>query len=434
MAWTARGRPLYPVLRDLALKALSLLLERGSRLLLIVASAPVLGEAAFGVFVFASTVTAMLALAADLGLGVWTTRALARSDGAGERVAFAGLMLRAIATLPYALAVALVAWLTSQSDARLATVLLGVAAAFGAFCDHFGAIFRGSSRFEEEARLNAVRAILTVGSGILALLLHPSLVTLCAALAGASLGAFVFGLARVFRLHPRASAERRPLLDRVLARSALGEAWPIWLAGLLSLVYFKTDTFFVRAFAGDAELGAYGAAYKLFEGAILLPVVVLAATFPRLARLSGDPPRQRPLERRIAAGLVAMGLVVAAGLYFARVPLVRVVFGAGFERAADSLRFLALGLPLVYVNFGLTHFLIARDRERVNLWLAVMMLIVTVSLDAWLVPRGSGPGAAVATALSEIALTVGCLAALLGLPRASHRPAPAASRRGRTSA
>src|SRR5579864_4373352 len=70
--------PFREVLRNLTLKTASLGFEKVSRLVVVVASARALGQAAFGRFVFASTVTALLAFGTDLGLGVWTTRELAR--------------------------------------------------------------------------------------------------------------------------------------------------------------------------------------------------------------------------------------------------------------------------------------------------------------------------------------------------------------------
>jgi len=423
----AQRRELLPVLRDVSLKALSLGLERGSRLIVTVVAASRLGEAAFGLFIFAGTATAILALAADLGLGVWTTRAMARGDGDRSHVVTTGLGLRALAMLPYAVGVVVIAARNTGREARLTLALLGVTAACNAFSDHFGAIFRGVGRFGDEARQNAVRAALTLGAGLIALVLFPSLAAFCGALAAASLAAFVFGSSRVLGLTPLHAP-----FDRNLAMSALRIAWPIWLAGLLSLLYFKVDTFFVRAFAGDAELGAYGAAYKLFEGAMLLPAVVLAATFPRLARLRADVAAQGRLERRIAGALLAGGVVVAAFAHLARVQLIALLFGASFRRAEGSLSVLALGIPLVYVNFGLTHFLIARDRERVNLWLAAMMLAVTVALDVLLIPHGGGPGAALATVIAEVALTLSCLGALGRRTSSSGIGPRASTRRGQT--
>jgi O-antigen/teichoic acid export membrane protein len=408
----APGRGLRRALSNLSLKALSLALERGCRLWVTIAAAPVLGQAAFGRFAFASTVTALLALSTDLGLGLWTTRALARDRHGGSRVVRVGLALRGLATLPYGVAIAIAAMLSSEPEVRAALSILGVAALLNAFADHVGAILRGHERFDDEARLNAVRAIATAVAGLGALELRRSLTGLCAGLAVAAAAGFVYALARVLRLHPLRRLGAEPAIDRVLARAALGQSVPIWIGGLLSLLYFKIDTVFVRALAGDAELGAYAAAYKFFEGAHLVPAVVMAVTFPELARAHADPAERRRLERLLASCLLALGVAMGAACFFGSTPLVALVFGPDFHRAAASLRVLALGVPLLYVNSGLTHFLVARDRERVTTGLALMMLALVVVLDVVLIPQRAGPGAALATVLAEVVLTACCLGVL----------------------
>jgi O-antigen/teichoic acid export membrane protein len=312
--------------------------------------------------------------------------------------------------------------LAVSGDARVAVALLGVAALVGAFVDHFGAILRGYERFADEARLNASRALLTVLAGLTALTLSRSLAGVCAGLAVANLGSGIFGWIALRRWHPMRAASTSAKADGALARRALRESLPLWLAGLLSVLYFKVDTLFLRALAGDGELGAYGAAYKFFEGAMMVPAVVLAVAFPQLARAHGDRVVQRRLERQVGGLLLALGLLGGALFLSGGATLVRVIFGADFGRAIASLRVLALGVPLVFVNYGLTHFLVARDIGRVTMWLALMMLVITVALDLALIPQLSGPGAAWATVLAEIALTVCCLVALK--PRAASAEAP----------
>jgi O-antigen/teichoic acid export membrane protein len=425
------GPELRDALRNLSLKGFSLGLERACRLVVVVASARALGETAFGRFVFASTVTTLLALGTDLGLGVWTTRALARNRGDAEQVVRVGLVLRSLAALPYGFAVGAVA-LAVRDDARIALVLLGIAALVNAFADHFGAILRGYERFADEARLNTARALLTLGAGVAALAVARSLAGLCAALTAASLGSFVYALGVLRRSHTLRApfATLLGAVDRTLAKIALREALPMWLAGLLSILYFKVDNLFLRSMSGDAELGAYGAAYKFFEGSMVVPAVLLAVAFPKLARAHDDAAMQRRLERRLGVALLGLGLAAALAYLLGAAPLVRLVFGSAFDRAVPSLRVLALGLPLLYLNYGLTHFLVARDRGRATLWLALMMFVLNVALDMAFIPRLSGPGAAWATVLSEVALTVCCLAALRGkgAPAAPQPSAPAASR------
>lgn len=404
------SRPFREVLRNLTLKTASLGVEKVSRLVVVVASARVLGQADFGRFVFASTVTALLAYGTDLGLGVWTTRELARRRLDSDHVVRVGLALRGVACVPYALVVTLTAALTAGGQTREAILLLGLSALLAGFVDHFGAILRGHERFGDEAKLNAARALLTSAGGLLGLALGRSLEGLCGGLAAASLASFAHGAAMLLL---RRSVALWPFTGNLgLGRRAFAESFPIWLAGLLSLLYFRVDTVFVKSFAGDSELGAYGAAYKLFEGSMVFPAIILAVMFPRLARSQDKRVRRGRLEVRTTAALVIIGSAGAAVGFFGGAPLVRLVFGPGFESAVASLRILALGLPLLYANYGLTHFLIARDRARVTTLLALMMLAANVGLDVALIPSLLGRGAAWATVLSEVALSAACLAAL----------------------
>jgi O-antigen/teichoic acid export membrane protein len=411
----AQGLPrgLRATLRSFSVKALSLAVERACRMLVVVVSASILGEAAFGRFQFAATLTAFLAVGTDLGLGVWTTRALALGSTCGDRIVRLGLQLRILTMLPFVLAVTVASLLAGDGEVRLAIALLAVAALANTLIDQIGAVLRGYELFGDEARLNSARALTNVVVGLGSLALARSLAALCVALAVAGVAGVGYGLAilrRRGRLPTRlGSAEFEP----VLAREALRESHRLWLAALLSMLYFKADTVFVRGYAGDAALGHYAAAYKVFEGAMFLPSVLLSVTFPQLARAHGDHLRQRTLELRIAAALFGMGLLVASGCFFGSVPIVSALYGPDFAPSVPSLRVLAFGLPLLYLNFGLTHFLIARDLGRLNLGFASAMLVSNTVLNFTLIPAGGGLGAAWATVLTEAALTLCCLSVFI---------------------
>jgi O-antigen/teichoic acid export membrane protein len=427
-----RARGLREAFRNLSLKALSLGVERVCRIVVVVALAPVLGQVAFGQFVFASTVTALLALGTDLGLGVWTTRSVARACGEGASharsrrgIVHVGLAIRGLAALPYACAVAAVALTTLEGTARVAMGLLGIAALANAFGDHFAAIVRGFERFGDEARFNATRAILLAVAGLVTVTVARSLVGLCAGLAAANVGSLVYGAVLLRRLVPSRAGGASPRLearrfDWALAKAALSQSLPLWLGSLFSMLYFKVDTLFVRSLAGDAQLGVYGAAFKVFEGAMILPSILLSVAFPQLARAHGDAAAQGRLERHLAAVLLGAGLMVGAVCFLGGTPIVRLLFGARFGDAAVSLRVLAVGIPLLFLNYGLTHFLIARDLGKMTQWASVTMLGLNIVLDMTLIPRGGGVGAAWATVLTELGLTAWCLAGLriaTGSPR-----------------
>jgi O-antigen/teichoic acid export membrane protein len=433
-AWGPEART---ALSNLVFKAISLPLEKAFRLLIVVLSAPVLGEAAFGRFQFALTVTTLLALGTDLGLGIWTTRALARdrAHAVAVRVVGTGLGLRTLAAAPYALITAVVAWAVGPGETRSAFIFMGVAALASAFVDHFGAVLRGYERLRDEAWLNVARAVLVAAAGLGALAAGRSVAALSAGIMVGTVASGAYGLFVLTRRYGLPQPLDFRAFDRALARSAAVDALPLWLASLLSMLYFKGDAVLLRLLAGDAALGDYSVAYKIFEGTMLLPAVLLAAVFPPLARAKGDRARQRRWEALIALVLLGTGALVGAVAYFGRAEIIAITFRGGFARAVPSLRVLALGVPPLFLNFGLTHFLIARDLGRRNLLFAALMLVVNVGLNLVLIPRWSGPGAAWATVLTEAALTLCCLAALGWAPALATRRSskPPAARTARTS-
>jgi len=404
------GKDGRTALGNVLVKALSVPVEKACRLLLMVVAAPILGAAAFGSYQFAFATTTMLALCTDLGMGVWTTRALARDRTRAPVIVATALRLRLLASLPYLAVVAIAAGLAGPGDTRRALALLGLAALVNAFIDYLLAIFRGFERLADEAHLNVARALLIAAGGLGALAVHRTVGALAAGLLAGMAGSGLYGLRLLRRNYGLDAGTSR--FDRELWRAAAGEALPLWLATLFSLLYFKGDVVILKVFAGNAEVGAYSAAYKIFEGLMIVPSVVLAATFPPLARAKDDPERQRRWEIALATLLLALGTAVALAVYLASDRVVALIYGAGFARAAPSLRVLAVALPILFLNFGLTHFLIARDLERRNLLFAALMLVVNVSANLMLIPRFAGPGAACATLVTEVALTICCVIAL----------------------
>jgi O-antigen/teichoic acid export membrane protein len=444
-------------------KAASVPVEKLCRLGLFAVAARTLKEAAFGRFQFADTATALLLLASDLGLGLWTTRALARSGAAraadaananananadfgtaAQAIVATGLWVRCLAAIPYAGLVLGAAFAVGPGETRAALAVLGVAALAGAFVEYCGAIFRGYERLRDEARLNVLRAVLVSAAGLLALAWRPSVVALAAGMATGATAAAVSGLVVVRRRYRLPTPLEPGTFDRRLARAAVREALPLWLATLMSLVYFKGDAILLRMFVGDAAVGSYSAAYKIFEATMIVPSIVLAAFFPALVRVDAErePGRRARVELGLGAALLGLGLLAGATVLLASDLAIRLAFGEAFANAVPTLRVLALGVPLVFLNYGLTHFLIARHLERANLVFTFVMMVLNLGANLLFIPRFAGRGAAFTTVGTELALTGCCLVILIWGGRSSESRSsssssspegPAEARRVRTS-
>ena len=72
-----------------------------------------------------------------------------------------------------------------------------------------------------------------------------------------------------------------------------------------------------------------------------------------------------------------------------------------------------MALPLMFVNFVLTHQLMAWSLQRFYAFLCAAALIWNVGLNWMLIPKFSILGAAWSTLLTEVFLTAGCCLVLV---------------------
>jgi O-antigen/teichoic acid export membrane protein len=409
---------------NMAAKAGSIVIERVAQLVLMLGAAPILGVVSFGRFSFANSVTALLAFGTDLGLTLWTTRALAREPAQAAAVLGTAYHLRLWATVPYFIALAGVAASLGPGEARIAMLAIGVVSLARALLDHARAVFRARERIGDEGKVNAIGASLATVGGLSAVVLtRQGLPAMALGMMAGTLVSVVYGFALLGRRYGPWTGP----FDRVLARRMLREALPFWLAGIFSLAYSRGDVVVLRALTGDAEVGAYRAAGQLYDVAKTLPVVVMTAMFPQLARnFRFARARLRRAEWGVSASLTVAGILTAAVLAIAAGFVARRIFGAGFARTVPALHILSAALPLVFLNCGLTHFLVARDLGVLNMVFAGLMVPVNVVANVVLSRRMGAPGAAWSMLITEAALSLCCLLALYVARRQDSEVAPSA--------
>ena len=195
----------------------------------------------------------------------------------------------------------------------------------------------------------------------------------------------------------------------------LRQAAPIGLAIVLSLLAFKIDVPLLQLLTGNsAEVGLYNAAYKLFEPLLLFPAALLAGFFPSLAQAATQNASVsfKQQIRKLLIVLGCSGLVISGGTALVAGWVVPLLFGSAYNEAVLTLALLALAVPFLFVNSGLTHALLALERERLYLYFFGVCLVVNIGANLVLIPSWGRNGAALATLLTELSLTIMCSVAL----------------------
>lgn len=188
----------------------------------------------------------------------------------------------------------------------------------------------------------------------------------------------------------------------------LRQGTALGVAASVSILYFRIDSVMLAALADEKAVAMYNAAYRFMEATFIVPALVTAAIFPRLAR----PAESGTMLRTAAFSLAAVGILVMALAYLWGKPMLGALYGPAYGRAGETLAILAFAIAPVYLGFLLTQALIAQRRENAYLRITVLGVALNVALNLLLIPTHRELGAAFATVATELAVVVTAAIAL----------------------
>ena len=162
--------------------------------------------------------------------------------------------------------------------------------------------------------------------------------------------------------------------------------------------------------AGSADVGEFGAAYRLIEATMFVPAAFNAAA---LAWFSREAEIGRGFEMAIKTVLALM-LPIGLGMALFAEPLIDALYGAEYGGAVTPLRLLGAMAALWAVNTTVLTVLVSRGRPDVYTFPALVALVPNAVLALVLIPAHGANGAAIA-ALAGAAVLV-----TLALPRTAR--------------
>ncbi|NLF31867.1 MAG: oligosaccharide flippase family protein [Planctomycetes bacterium] len=225
----------------------------------------------------------------------------------------------------------------------------------------------------------------------------------------ASAATWLVGWLLLVRCLPAEAKRAEPTVD---GRAWLLSALPLLLAGGMRLINIRTDIIMLGILADTAEAGIYNAATRGSQFVLFILLSVNAVLAPAIAHLHADGQHRRLQRVLTLATRATLGLSipVAAAMILLREPFLA-MFGPGFTAGATPLAILCAGrCALTGVAFaGLV--LVMTGHE----WDAAIGTAAGAAANilgnAILIPPYGATGAAIATAVSSVAMNaaLGCL-------------------------
>jgi O-antigen/teichoic acid export membrane protein len=389
-------------------------------LILTIVAARRLNADPFAVMAYAMATGWLLGVATDAGLSMFLARSAARDQRSSphavgsRRLLFDVVTLRAGLAFVAATIAVFVAPRMVPAHWILQFIVLVLAQLAGAIVETISHYFRGIQRSEIESMIHAAHRLTTLVWGLIVLMIWGRLDYLAIAMLVPPLVAIVVSMVIAARL---SSDDAGAAAVTVLtAPRFLREVVPLGAGVLISALYFRCDVYFIQQWHGLQPVGGYNAAFRLVDALRLLPAAVLAVTFPMLVTASDT-----QIVRRMGAALTSVGALLAVVGFAFGSTIIPLVYGDTYAYAAPAFSILALALPLFFLNYALTHQVIGWDGQFAYLAIATLALIANVAANVMLVPSQGIAGAAIATVLTEVVVTAGCVYTLVRQASSARR-------------
>jgi len=362
-----------------------------------------LGESGFGQYTTIMAFLQFFGVLVDMGLYVVLVKKISEANADEEKISSTIFTLRLISAIVFlGLAPLIVLWFPYPSIVKWGVLITSISFLAITLNQLLTGIFQKHLRIERVTIAEvAGRIILLIGT-FLAIRAHLSLLWVMAVVSAGSAINFV-----MLYYFSRQFVRLRWRWDTAVIREVIHDAWPIALSIAFNLVYFKADTIILSLFKSQADVGVYGAAYKVLEVLTTFPAMFAGLILPLLAGAWAAMDRER-FSRVLGKAIDAMSMValpLIVGTFFLAQPVMNLI-APEFRDSGSLLQILIIATGIIFLGNIFGSAVVAVNRQRTMMWLYLLVAIISLTGYLVFIPRYSYFGAAWMTVVSESLVTI----------------------------
>lgn len=192
--------------------------------------------------------------------------------------------------------------------------------------------------------------------------------------------------------------------DPQAIKRLLLSAAPLGALLFINALMFRADVFLLSIFTPNAQIGAYGLAYKCFELLVSLPTFFMVSLFPDLLRTNNpQSPGMQDLGQIVKKTLWIGGVILVIAWISA--PLLQLV-KPEYTQAVLYLRLLVLSLPVFFITGPLMWLCILKEKQKKLLWVYGGGLLFNIAANLLFIPVFGAAASAVNTGLTELVVLI----------------------------
>jgi len=201
-------------------------------------------------------------------------------------------------------------------------------------------------------------------------------------------GSFFYLINAVIFFRKKMHSWPLPRFHRKTMKSLLILAWPFFVTAIFAKIFATSDTIILSLSSGDKFVGWYSAAQKLVLAFLLLIAGSLStALYPSFSYYFIH--SKEYLRKLFSQGIFYMILItipLSLGLIVLSRPIVLFVYGPDYLSAVPALTILAIAMPFMFLDYIISGFLNACEKQKINTLIHGLGAGIFVALNLFLVP------------------------------------------------
>ncbi|MDO8639776.1 MAG: oligosaccharide flippase family protein [bacterium] len=187
--------------------------------------------------------------------------------------------------------------------------------------------------------------------------------------------------------------------DTGFIKKLLIEGFPLALALIFNLIYFRIDIILLSFLKPTSDVGIYGFSYKFFDFLIALPLFLSNALYPSLLMHKNNYRKFFAVTKKYFLLLLMFSFFLTFVLWFLA-PLIGFV-RSDFYPSVFTFRILLLSLPFFFATSILQWVLIAKKEQKFLMFVYLFASILNIVLNLIFIPIASYTASAIITGVSE---------------------------------
>lgn len=363
-----------------------------------------IGPENLGKYYFAVSFTTIFAIFIDIGMTSVLIREIAKNKSQAQNYIQNTLSLKfVLMIISWLTVVILINALHYPQLTKDLVYLSSLAMILDSFTLTFFGVSRGFHNLKFESIAVVIYQLVALILGITTLHFHMGLLWLMSVMVVASVLNFIYSGSLVIL---KWKIPLRFTYDSDLIKNIISMSLPFALFGIFQRMYTYIDSILLSILAGDTYVGLYSVAFKVTFALQFLPLAFVASLYPAMSTYYiKDKNKLAQIFERAMNYLIIIALPISFGIIILADKII-LLFKSEYAGSILPLQIIVASLIFIFTTYPIGSLLNACDKQKINSANMALVLLVSIIMNIFLIPRYNAVGASITVLVTNILLLI----------------------------